>query len=179
MRERAYILEPIQYLFKSLNFAVLWPLVAETMASLLRNFWATPRFALNQDYKPQCIAQIRCLASRDSTLLSSDTVRVNGVPSIEEREKVIPIDDVENGHLSSSIKEKSKEDIQDKLEPLWDDGYGTQTVKDFLEIGSDIIKPDGGPPRWFTPISAGPPLKDSPLLLFLPGNLHNEKKNND
>ncbi|XP_075094553.1 phytyl ester synthase 1, chloroplastic-like isoform X1 [Nicotiana tabacum] len=139
------------------------------MASLLRNFWATPRFALNQDYKPQCIAQIRCLASRDSTLLSSDTVRVNGVPSIEEREKVIPIDDVENGHLSSSIKEKSKEDIQDKLEPLWDDGYGTQTVKDFLEIGSDIIKPDGGPPRWFTPISAGPPLKDSPLLLFLPG----------
>ncbi|XP_009609700.1 phytyl ester synthase 1, chloroplastic-like isoform X1 [Nicotiana tomentosiformis] len=139
------------------------------MASLLRNFWATPRFALNQDYKPQCIAQIRCLASRDSTLLSSDTVRVNGVPSIEEREKVIPIDDVENGHLSSSIKEKSKEDIHDKLEPLWDDGYGTQTVKDFLEIGSDIIKPDGGPPRWFTPISAGPPLKDSPLLLFLPG----------
>ncbi|XP_019239610.1 PREDICTED: acyltransferase-like protein At1g54570, chloroplastic isoform X3 [Nicotiana attenuata] len=139
------------------------------MASLLRNFWATPRFALNQDYKPQCIAKIRCLASRDSTLLSSDTVTVNGVSSIEEKEKVIPIDDVENGHLTSSIKEKSKEDIQDKLEPLWDDGYGTQTVKDFLEIGSDIIKPDGGPPRWFTPISAGPPLKDSPLLLYLPG----------
>ncbi|XP_009776530.1 phytyl ester synthase 1, chloroplastic-like isoform X1 [Nicotiana tabacum] len=139
------------------------------MASLLRNFWATPRFALNQDYKPQCIAQIRCLASRDSTLLSSDTVKVNGVSSIEEKEKVIPVDDVENSHLTSSIKEKSKEDIQDKLEPLWDDGYGTQTVKDFLEIASDIIKPDGGPPRWFTPISAGPPLKDSPLLLYLPG----------
>ncbi|XP_060218058.1 phytyl ester synthase 1, chloroplastic-like [Lycium barbarum] len=137
------------------------------MASLLQNFWAAPRFAFSPDYKPQCIARTTCLASRDSTLLSSDSV--NGVPSIQEKEKSSPIADVENGRLASPIKEKSKEDVQNKLEPLWDDGYGTQTVKDYLEIGSEIIKPDGGPPRWFTPISAGPPLEDSPLLLFLPG----------
>ncbi|KAJ8529431.1 hypothetical protein K7X08_036266 [Anisodus acutangulus] len=139
------------------------------MVSLLQKFWAVPRFALSSDYKPQCIARITCLASRDSTFLPSDSVIVNGVSSIEEKEKSSPIVDVENGHLASTIKEKSKEDIRNKLEPLWDDGYGTQTVKDYLEIGAEIIKPDGGPPRWFTPLSAGPPLEDSPLLLFLPG----------
>ncbi|KAI3707659.1 hypothetical protein L6452_26286 [Arctium lappa] len=31
------------------------------------------------------------------------------------------------------------------------------------------MKPDGGPPRWFCPISCGRPLKDSPVLLYLPG----------
>lgn len=139
------------------------------MASLLQNFWAAPCFALSPNYKPQCIARITCLASRNSTFLPSDSGVVNGVSSIEEKEKSSPIVDVENGHLASTIKQKRKDDIQNKLEPLWDDGYGTQTVKDYLEIGSEIIKPDGGPPRWFTPISAGPPLEDSPLLLFLPG----------
>ncbi|KAH0731521.1 hypothetical protein KY289_002709 [Solanum tuberosum] len=139
------------------------------MASLLHNFWATPRFGLSPDYKPQCIARFACLACQDSTFLSSESVIVNGVSSIEEKEKSSPIIDVKNGHVAPAIKEKNKEDIQNKLETLWDDGYGTQTVKDYLEIGSEIVKPDGGPPRWFTPISAGPPLENSPLLLFLPG----------
>nr|BBB44444.1 xanthophyll esterase [Calibrachoa hybrid cultivar] len=137
------------------------------MASLLQNFWASPRLALNQDYKFKSITRIRCLASRDSTLLSSDSDRVNDVSSIAEKEKSSPIVDVENGHLTSAINEKRKEDSQDKLEPLWDDGYGTQTIKDFF--AKKIHSPDGGPPRWFTPISAGPPLKDSPPLLYLPG----------
>ncbi|KAF3670874.1 Acyltransferase-like protein, chloroplastic [Capsicum annuum] len=139
------------------------------MASFVQTFWAAPRFALTPEYKPRCIARIARLPSRDSTFLPSDSVIVNSVSSIEEREKSSPIADVQNGHLVSTIKEESKKDVQKKLEPLWDDGYGTQTVKDYLEIASEIIKPDGGPPRWFTPISAGPPLEDSPLLLFLPG----------
>ncbi|XP_060218059.1 phytyl ester synthase 1, chloroplastic-like isoform X1 [Lycium barbarum] len=134
------------------------------MVSLPQNFWAAPHFARHPGYKPQCISRITCLASRDSTFLPSDSVKVNGVSSIEEKEKSIPVVDVQNDHL-----DKSKEDMRNKLEPLWDDGYGTQTVKDYLEIGLEIIKPDGGPPRWFTPISAGPPLQESPLLLFLPG----------
>ncbi|GFP86709.1 acyltransferase-like protein at1g54570 chloroplastic [Phtheirospermum japonicum] len=32
-----------------------------------------------------------------------------------------------------------------------------------------MIKSDGGPPRWFCPIESGPPLKNSPVLLYLPG----------
>lgn len=59
--------------------------------------------------------------------------------------------------------------VPEKLEPLWDDGYGTQTVKDYIERAKDLIKPDG-PPRWFCPIECGCPLKDSPILLYLPGN---------
>lgn len=137
------------------------------MASLLHNFWAAPGIVLSRDYK-LCKARFACLASGDSTFLPSNSVIVNGVSSIEEKEKSSPVVDVKNGHVASNIK-KSKEDIQNKLEPLWDDGYGTKTVKDYLEIGAEIIKPDGGPPRWFTPISAGPPLEDSPRLLFLPG----------
>ncbi|CAN4111230.1 unnamed protein product [Withania somnifera] len=139
------------------------------MASFLQSFWAAPRFGLSPDYKPLYMARITRLAGSYSAFLRSDSGVVDGVSSIEEKEKSSPIVDVGNGHPASSIKEKSKEDIQNTLEPLWDDGYGTQTVKDYLELGLKIIKPDGGPPRWFTPISAGPPLKDSPLLLFLPG----------
>ncbi|XP_071730604.1 phytyl ester synthase 1, chloroplastic-like isoform X2 [Rutidosis leptorrhynchoides] len=33
----------------------------------------------------------------------------------------------------------------------------------------DLIKSDGGPPRWFCPVSCGKPLSDSPVLLYLPG----------
>ncbi|OIS95651.1 PREDICTED: acyltransferase-like protein At1g54570, chloroplastic [Nicotiana attenuata] len=132
------------------------------MASIVQNLWASPCLVWNSDYKIKSSrAYTRCLASsssRDSTLQSSDSVRVNGVSSVENR----PLIDVGNGHLRKEI-------VQDKLEPLWDDGYGTQTVKDYLELAEEIIKPDGGPPRWFTPISAGPPLRNSPLLLFLPG----------
>nr|XP_043628515.1 acyltransferase-like protein At1g54570, chloroplastic [Erigeron canadensis] len=58
---------------------------------------------------------------------------------------------------------------QIELENLWDDGYGTQTLKDYLEVAKDLIKSDGGPPRWFCSVSCGQPLKDSPILLFLPG----------
>nr|XP_016479277.1 PREDICTED: acyltransferase-like protein At1g54570, chloroplastic isoform X1 [Nicotiana tabacum] len=137
------------------------------MSSIVQNLWASPCLAWNSDYKIKpSRAYTRCLASsssRDSTLQSSDSVtvndsvRVNGVSSVENK----PLIDVGNGHLRKEI-------VQDKLEPLWDDGYGTQTVKDYLELAEEIIKPDGGPPRWFTPISAGPPLRNSPLLLFLP-----------
>lgn len=139
------------------------------MSSIVQNLWASPCLDWNSDYKIKpSRAYTRCLASsssRDSTLQSSDSVtvndsvRVNGVSSVENK----PLIDVGNGHLRKEI-------VQDKLEPLWDYGYGTQTVKDYLELAEEIIKPDGGPPRWFTPISAGPPLRNSPLLLFLPGS---------
>ena len=46
------------------------------------------------------------------------------------------------------------------------DGYGSKTLKDYAK---EIIKPDGGPPRWFCPVECGRPLKDSPVLLFLLG----------
>ncbi|KAL6556436.1 hypothetical protein OROGR_005724 [Orobanche gracilis] len=81
---------------------------------------------------------------------------------------------VKNSRLSSGsgfFEERNNEETGGKqeLEPLWDDGYGTRTVKDYLEAAKDMIKSaDGGPSRWFCPIESGPPLKNSPLLLYLP-----------
>ena len=42
-------------------------------------------------------------------------------------------------------------------------------MKDYVERSKELIRSDGGPPRWFTPLECGPPLNNSPLLLFLPG----------
>lgn len=44
-----------------------------------------------------------------------------------------------------------------------------ESVKDYLEQAKDLIRSDGGPPRWFSPLECGSRLNDSPLLLFLPG----------
>lgn len=44
------------------------------------------------------------------------------------------------------------------------------SLKDYFERSKELVsRSDGGPPRWFTPLECGPPLTNSPLLLFLPG----------
>ncbi|CAI9293626.1 unnamed protein product [Lactuca saligna] len=81
-----------------------------------------------------------------------------------------------NGASSSSFKRKKtfvacydyggkkiSQNAPEKLQPLWDDGYGRNRKT------MDLIKNDGGPPRWFCPVACGMPLKDSPVLLYLPG----------
>ncbi|KAH6818209.1 Esterase/lipase/thioesterase family protein [Perilla frutescens var. frutescens] len=147
------------------------------MASTVKNFsLLPPHFALNLERRAHSRFSIRCVVDRDSTsALSFDSVKVsgevNGVASAvkEEREKVSV--DLANDHVSSIVEEKKREKNSEvvKLEPLWDDGYGTETVKNYLDYAQDMIKPDGGPVRWFTPISCGPHLIGSPILLFLPG----------
>ncbi|XP_042044664.1 acyltransferase-like protein At1g54570, chloroplastic isoform X2 [Salvia splendens] len=118
------------------------------MASTMNSFsLSPPHFASNLERIAQSRYSIRCLS-----------VKVNGAVK-EERGKV---------DLASVIEGKGSEK-EVKLEALWDDGYGTETVQDYLDYAGDIIKPDGGPVRWFTPISCEPHLRGSPLLLFLPG----------
>lgn len=43
------------------------------------------------------------------------------------------------------------------------------SLKDYFEQAKDLIRSDGGPPRWFSPLECGSRLDNSPLLLFLPG----------
>ena len=44
------------------------------------------------------------------------------------------------------------------------------SLKDYFERSKELVSQSGGgPPRWFTPLECGPPLTNSPLLLFLPG----------
>ncbi|XP_072992605.1 phytyl ester synthase 2, chloroplastic-like isoform X1 [Typha latifolia] len=42
-------------------------------------------------------------------------------------------------------------------------------VRDYIERSRELVRPDGGPPRWFSPLECGDRGKGSPLLLFLPG----------
>jgi len=66
------------------------------------------------------------------------------------------------------VQEK-KGEAEEGLAALWDDGYGRRSVEDYFAAAKEICRSDGGPPRWFCPVECGPPFKDSPTLLFLPG----------
>ncbi|KAK3026746.1 hypothetical protein RJ639_042199 [Escallonia herrerae] len=45
---------------------------------------------------------------------------------------------------------------------------GRLTLSDYIEQSKDLMRPDGGPPRWFSPLECGSRLDNSPLLLYLP-----------
>lgn len=141
------------------------------MASVSSFRVALPSFVLNSECKSRNRAQIQCLTGPDSSMVSSDSVLVNGASVVGDKSKIEPLINGENRRLGSKVEEKKsvKDDVKEQLEVLWDDGYGTETVKDYLEISKEMIRPDGGPPRWFCPVACGQPLKDSPVLLFLPG----------
>ncbi|XP_039157566.1 acyltransferase-like protein At3g26840, chloroplastic isoform X1 [Eucalyptus grandis] len=46
---------------------------------------------------------------------------------------------------------------------------GPDRVKRFFDHAKDLARPDGGPPRWFSPLECGSRSEKSPLLLYLPG----------
>jgi hypothetical protein len=65
---------------------------------------------------------------------------------------------------------KEEDERPAALEPLYDDGFGSVTVKDYFAAARAVSRNDGGPPRWFCPVECGrPAVEDAPLLLFLPG----------
>ncbi|KAJ6694207.1 hypothetical protein OIU85_004944 [Salix viminalis] len=104
--------------------------------------------------------------SKESNAISWNGASLNG----EKDKKVGGRIGSWNGSLKGEVKKKSvKDSISSDLDVLWDDGYGTKTVKDYFEEAKEMIRPDGGPPRWFCPTECGQPLKDSPILLFCPG----------
>ncbi|KAH9791740.1 AB hydrolase-1 domain-containing protein [Citrus sinensis] len=53
------------------------------------------------------------------------------------------------------------------------EGNSRKWLKDYFDEAKDMIKSDGGPPRWFSPLECGSHNRNSrsPLLLFLPGLL--------
>ncbi|KAL3722932.1 hypothetical protein ACJRO7_035169 [Eucalyptus globulus] len=46
---------------------------------------------------------------------------------------------------------------------------GRERLRRFFDEAKDLTRPDGGPPRWFSPLECGSRLEKSPLLLYLPG----------
>ncbi|KAL2942506.1 hypothetical protein RDABS01_030856 [Bienertia sinuspersici] len=141
------------------------------MASIL-SFRVSPNFPINFGHRHGFGGRIMCnLGDEKSTVLSPDSVSVNGAPVVKESEKIGSSISGGNGHVGSIGEEKrqgKKEDLT-QLEVLWDDGFGSANMKDYLDVAKELTKPDGGPPRWFSPVECGRPLKGSPLLLFLPG----------
>lgn len=70
---------------------------------------------------------------------------------------------------SPEKKLQKNANVDVNLEVLYDDRTGTESVKDYLDASREVIKSDGGPPRWFCPLECGQPVRGAPLLLFLPG----------
>ncbi|KAH1098988.1 hypothetical protein J1N35_015909 [Gossypium stocksii] len=137
------------------------------MASAILSFRVSPCFGINPKLKPRFRAER--LASGDDNL---SVYSVNGGAGsvMEEKETKGSFLNGGNGRLKPRIEQKMvKKRVCEELEVLWDDGYGTKTVKDYLIAAEEMIKPDGGPPRWFCPVECGQPINGSPLLLFLPG----------
>ncbi|KAJ4797085.1 Esterase/lipase/thioesterase family protein [Rhynchospora pubera] len=66
-------------------------------------------------------------------------------------------------------EKKVQESEDTELELFYDDGFGSVSVKDYFRTAKDIVRDDGGPPRWFCPVECVRPVKNAPLLLFLPG----------
>lgn len=127
----------------------------------------SPLILLNPEYKTCYPVSVGIAGNSRLSNNSWASSRADTVFSSMHKEK--------NGFFSSDSSvfppEKIKEnlEVEQELKPLWDDGYGSQTVKDYLEAAKNMINSDGGPPRWFCPIESGPPLKNSPVLLYLPG----------
>ncbi|XP_074311491.1 phytyl ester synthase 1, chloroplastic-like [Silene latifolia] len=131
------------------------------MASVLAS-WVSPSFLKHLGYKSGFRDGIKCNLSRVS-LNDASIVKGN-----ENNGCAIRGGKGDFGRIGGGGKRGRKLGPVD-LEVFWDDGYGGVSMKDFLDISTEMIRPDGGPPRWFCPVECGRPLDDSPLLMYLPG----------
>ncbi|XP_026384275.1 acyltransferase-like protein At1g54570, chloroplastic [Papaver somniferum] len=110
--------------------------------------------------KVQVEARFRTFIAKSISSSTSDSQGINR-PFFNEYGRICHITDEKKSKVTKSSKD---------LEALWDDGYGTRSVQDYLDMSREMVKEtDGGPPRWFCPVECGNPIKDSPVLLFLPG----------
>lgn len=145
------------------------------MASIvikISNVQFSPFSTLNENHGSRTCVLVRSTDKDDDNSVSVTVpkqVRINGASNVDMKSTVVV----------SCDNNKSKagaQNVQEELKPLWDDGYGTRTVMDYVETAMDlIIACDGGPPRWFCPVTCGAPIKDSPVLLYLPGNTFHNK----
>ncbi|KAK2968787.1 hypothetical protein RJ640_028180 [Escallonia rubra] len=67
---------------------------------------------------------------------------------------------------TSTMKARLETDGKPKLHAGSE--VGRLTLNDYIEQSKDLMRPDGGPPRWFSPLECGSRLDNSPLLLYLP-----------
>ncbi|XP_020522953.1 acyltransferase-like protein At1g54570, chloroplastic isoform X1 [Amborella trichopoda] len=75
---------------------------------------------------------------------------------------------VDGSHRPELKKVLTEGDARSSL-VLEDEVMTPLNFKDYLERYRDFTESGDGPPRWFTPLECGAPMKNAPLLLFLPG----------
>lgn len=125
-----------------------------------------PYFRSNSNHHKRPSFKVRAQISGDNkkTTAPIEPVNNNGSVSVSTTDQNQKGANEVNGKLKSQ-----KKFVSDEIELLWDDGYGSKSVKDYFAAAKEILKPDGGPPRWFSPVDCGQPVEDAPTLLFLPG----------
>ncbi|KAK9272054.1 hypothetical protein L1049_002423 [Liquidambar formosana] len=97
---------------------------------------------------------------------SSVPIRISAVYT-EQRAETTASTVSENGRF-----EKKNERVETTAGPFYESELlevERASLKDYFVQAKDLIRSDGGPPRWFSPLECGSRLKNSPLLLFLPG----------
>ncbi|KAK4846223.1 hypothetical protein QYF36_014526 [Acer negundo] len=71
---------------------------------------------------------------------------------------------VEKKTSSDDDHEERVDDVEES-----DSNYKRKSLKDYFDEAKELIRSDGGQPRWFCPLECGSHTPDSPLLLYLPG----------
>ncbi|XP_039113920.1 acyltransferase-like protein At1g54570, chloroplastic isoform X2 [Dioscorea cayenensis subsp. rotundata] len=113
-------------------------------------------------WRPISIVGVR----RNHSILAISESSVKNASGVGEVELASARAKIGDSHIE---KKGSVEIDAGDLGVLYEDGFGTMSVEDYFSAAKQIIKPDGGPPRWFCPVECGKPIKNAPLLLFLPG----------
>ncbi|KAJ4841752.1 LOW QUALITY PROTEIN: hypothetical protein Tsubulata_003040 [Turnera subulata] len=86
----------------------------------------------------------------------------------EHRAPAIPT--TTDNATKSSHEEEKKNPYENILEVDKAELEGDKKrLRHYFEEAKDMVRSDGGPPRWFSPLECGSRLDKSPLLLFLPG----------
>ncbi|PON61237.1 Diacylglycerol acyltransferase [Parasponia andersonii] len=104
----------------------------------------------------------------------------SGPTSISTRRLAVSTDETTKPTEWFSEKTKSKEEEEARTTSslLWEERNWPYSeletekrwsVMDYLEQAKDLIRSDGGSPRWFSPLDCASRFHHSPLLLFLPG----------
>lgn len=75
---------------------------------------------------------------------------------------------IRNGKLQKGGEPSGGAVASPFMEDEGSEGEGKR-LEDFFNLAEDLIRSDGGPPRWFSPPECASQLNNYPLLLYLPG----------
>ncbi|XP_019183791.1 PREDICTED: acyltransferase-like protein At3g26840, chloroplastic isoform X2 [Ipomoea nil] len=115
--------------------------------------------------------------SKDPAAFASVTIRNSGVSADPQEDNYPHQPSLQTNGSSASnaatqtytnTSPNSRRKYGWESDPVSDDGGGL-SLKDYFQQSKQMLRSDGGPPRWFSPLECASRSQQSPLLLFLPG----------